>query len=169
MVKVFAQIVVSLELEELSVSGTQLDLMGLSSKIKETLEALPMCGPDKQMQVTDVSSPTKAWEINAQLAYSGDPDVYLRPRPISPARSKFVVEDVVVTTEIDAYAIKDQFKQHLAIYGNVSVADLYDWLGVTGQYGDIKWGWTDSESLSVQPCDAGFLVKLPPIKFLEKA
>lgn len=62
-----AQIVVDLELNELSVNGTQLDLLGLSTEIKKFLEGLPMNGAE--MRVIDVGTTTKAWEINSQLEY----------------------------------------------------------------------------------------------------
>lgn len=64
--EVFAQIVIDLELSEFTISGTQLDLMGLSKAVKEFLENLPMSGP--QMRVTNVYSPTKDWQIGAQLS-----------------------------------------------------------------------------------------------------
>lgn len=66
MAKVYGQIVIDMELEELSASGTRLDLMGLSAAVKQYLEALPMTGP--QMRVLTVESPTKDWEIEAQLS-----------------------------------------------------------------------------------------------------
>lgn len=62
-----ATIVVELELGELSVNGTQLDLLGLSTEINKFLQSLPMHGP--QMKVHDVGTTTKAWEIASQLEY----------------------------------------------------------------------------------------------------
>lgn len=62
-----AQIIIDLDLSELSVNGTQLDLLGLSTEIKKFLENLPMSGPE--MRVNDVYSPTKDWQIEAQLRY----------------------------------------------------------------------------------------------------
>lgn len=62
-----AQIVIDLDLSELSVNGTQLDLLGLSTEIKKFLENLPFLG--SQMRVNDVYSPTKDWQIEAQLQY----------------------------------------------------------------------------------------------------
>jgi hypothetical protein len=65
MSNVYAQITIDLELDEHSVNGTQLDLLGLSSVVKEYLENLPMSGP--QMRVLNVAPSTKDWEIAAQL------------------------------------------------------------------------------------------------------
>lgn len=68
LIKVHAQLVIDLELGEMSVSGTQLDINGLASAVKEFLENLPMTGP--QMRVVEVSSPTKTWQIAGQLTYA---------------------------------------------------------------------------------------------------
>lgn len=65
MAKIFAQIVIDLELDELSVNGTLLDLRGLSIVVKDHLESLPMNGPE--LRVLGAQSPTKDWEIASQL------------------------------------------------------------------------------------------------------
>jgi hypothetical protein len=43
----------------------------------------------------------------------------------------------------------------------VSVADLYDLVGVTGNYTDNKYGWTDIRSASVIRVRDGYMLKLP--------
>lgn len=65
MSKIYARIEVELELDGVSTSGVQLDLLGLSSVVKEHLEHLPMSGPE--MRVLGVAPVTKKWEIEAQL------------------------------------------------------------------------------------------------------
>ena len=46
-------------------------------------------------------------------------------------------------------------------YGTVSVADLYDLVGITGAYTDNKYGWTDIRSASVVRVRDGYMIKLP--------
>ena len=75
-VSVRAQIVIDLELKECSVNGTQLDLLGLSTEVKNFLENLPMSGPE--MRIHEVSSPTKGWEIASQLNYGQE---FVSPQP----------------------------------------------------------------------------------------
>lgn len=49
----------------------------------------------------------------------------------------------------------------ISVYGMVSVADLYDLIGVTGNYTDNKYGWTDIRSASVVRVRDGYIVKMP--------
>jgi len=63
--KVYGRIEIEVELSELSTNGTMLDLLGLSSSVREHLESLPMTGP--QMRVLNVAPVTKQWEVDAQL------------------------------------------------------------------------------------------------------
>lgn len=46
-------------------------------------------------------------------------------------------------------------------YGMVSVADLYDLVGINGSYTDNKYGWTHLRSADVQRVRDGYLLKLP--------
>ena len=47
-------------------------------------------------------------------------------------------------------------------YGLVRVADFYDLVGVTGNYTDNKYGWTNIRSAEiVRLRDGGYVIKLP--------
>ena len=46
-------------------------------------------------------------------------------------------------------------------YGLVSVADFYDLVGVTGDYTDNKYGWTDLRNANVIRVRDGYMIKLP--------
>ena len=46
-------------------------------------------------------------------------------------------------------------------YSMVSVADLYDLIGVTGNYTDNKYGWTNIRNAEVVRVREGYLLKLP--------
>ena len=43
----------------------------------------------------------------------------------------------------------------------VSVADLYDLVGISGNYTDNKYGWTNLRNSDVQRVRDGYLLKLP--------
>ena len=49
----------------------------------------------------------------------------------------------------------------IATYGLVSVADLYDLVGIAGSYTDNKYGWTDIRNASVVRVRDGYVIKLP--------
>jgi hypothetical protein len=50
------------------------------------------------------------------------------------------------------------------VYGMASVADLYDLVGISGQYTDNKYGWTDVSSASRIRVRDGYLLKMPRAK-----
>ena len=53
------------------------------------------------------------------------------------------------------------------MYGRVSVADLYDLVGITGNYTDNNYGWTNLASAEPIRVRDGYVIKLPkamPIK-----
>ena len=52
-------------------------------------------------------------------------------------------------------------------YGMVSVADLYDLVGVTGNYTDNKYGWTNLSNAEIVRVRDGYQIKLPRARVLD--
>ena len=46
-------------------------------------------------------------------------------------------------------------------YQVVSVADLYDLVGIRGNFTDNKYGWTNIRNASVEHVRDGYMLKLP--------
>ena len=46
-------------------------------------------------------------------------------------------------------------------YGLVRVADLYDLVGITGNYTDNKYGWTNITRAEIVRTRDGFMIKMP--------
>ena len=46
-------------------------------------------------------------------------------------------------------------------YGTVRVADLYDLVGVTGQYTDNNYGWTNIRNAEIVRVRDGYKIKMP--------
>jgi hypothetical protein len=46
-------------------------------------------------------------------------------------------------------------------YGQASISDLYELVGITANFTDNKWGWTDLRSSSVSRARDGYLLNLP--------
>lgn len=62
----------------------------------------------------------------------------------------------------DAEEVLSRMDELLDTYGVVSVADLYDLVGVTGSFTDNKYGWTSLASAKVVPArGGGYTIKLP--------
>lgn len=49
----------------------------------------------------------------------------------------------------------------ISTYKIVSVADFYDLVGVTGNWTDNKYGWSDIRSASIVHVRDGYMIKLP--------
>lgn len=76
-------------------------------------------------------------------------------------RSVYNYSDVTVPTRSDAEEVLARMDEMIETYGMVSVADLYDLVGVTGNYTDHKYGWTSLRTAEAVRASDGYLLKLP--------
>lgn len=72
-------------------------------------------------------------------------------------------DDIILSTKGEAEDILSRMDELIATYGLVSVADLYDLVGITGNYTDNKYGWMDIRSASAVRVRDGYLIKLPKV------
>lgn len=82
-----------------------------------------------------------------------------------PARSRgrygYDYDDIILDTRKEAEEVLDRMDDLIDTYGMVSVADLYDLVGISGNYTDNKYGWTNLRNADVQRVRDGYLLKLP--------
>lgn len=75
---------------------------------------------------------------------------------------------VVVNSRADAEAVIEQMDGIMETYGMVRVADLYDLVGMTSNFTDNNYGWTNIRNAqAVRLRDGGWEIKMPmaaPIK-----
>lgn len=88
---------------------------------------------------------------------NNDRERYARAYP----RRGYDFDDVVVETRGEAEEVLTRLDEALATYKTVSIADLYDLVGITAQYTDNKYGWTDIRSAQVVRIRDGYLIKMP--------
>lgn len=79
----------------------------------------------------------------------------------SVTRSTYDYDNITLATRGEAEAVLDQMQDIITDYRMVSVADLYDLVGVTGSYTDNKYGWTDIHTAEVIRVRDGYILKLP--------
>lgn len=84
-----------------------------------------------------------------------------RDRSYSQTRAGYQYDDIVLDNRGEAEEVLSRMDELVSTYGLVSVADFYDLVGVTGNYTDNKYGWTDIRSASVVRVRDGYKVKLP--------
>ena len=76
-------------------------------------------------------------------------------------RSVYDYDDIILDTRGEAEDVLNRMDDLIDAYGVVSVADLYDLVGVQGNYTDNKYGWTNLRNAEVRRTRDGYLIKLP--------
>lgn len=104
-------------------------------------------------------SNSRAGKVSYNSYYNGDRTHNGTAR----TRSRYDYDDVILDTRHDAEDVLERMHELIAAYGMVSVADLYDLVGITGNYTDNKYGWTDIRNAYVEHVRDGYLIKMPRI------
>lgn len=78
-------------------------------------------------------------------------------------KSGYSYDDIILDNRGEAEDVLARMDELVATYGIASVADLYDLVGITGNYTDNKYGWTDVRSAAVVRTRDGYLIKLPKV------
>lgn len=77
-------------------------------------------------------------------------------------RSAYSYDNIVVDNRADAEEVLDNMNNIIRKYGIVSVADMYDLVGIVGNYTDNKYGWTDLRTAKIErERDGGYRIDLP--------
>lgn len=84
-------------------------------------------------------------------------------RDTAPARTRtgYDYDDIILETRGEAEDVLERMEELIDMYQLVSVADFYDLVGVSGNYTDNKYGWTNVRNASVVRVRDGYMIKLP--------
>lgn len=96
-------------------------------------------------------------------AYRDEPRRELSRR----ARSTHDFDDIILEKRVEAEEVLDRMEYWLDKYGTVSVAEFYELCGISGEYTDQKYGWTDIYGASIHHVRGGYLIKLPRPELLD--
>ena len=77
-------------------------------------------------------------------------------------------DEIILETRGEAEEVLDGMYELLSRYGEVSVSDLYTLVGISGNYTDDKWGWTDLRGASASRLRQGYLLNLPTPEYLKE-
>lgn len=85
------------------------------------------------------------------------------PRSISRrGRASHDFDEIVLDSRVEAEEVIDHLFELVNQFEQASVADLYDLVGITGNYTDQKWGWDDLRGAGVTRLSSGgYLLDLP--------
>ena len=75
--------------------------------------------------------------------------------------SGYSYDDIVLETRGEAEAVLSRMDEIMEEYEIVRVADLYDLVGITGDYTDNKYGWTNIRNAEVVRVRDGYKIKMP--------
>lgn len=79
----------------------------------------------------------------------------------SRTRTGYSYDDIILETRGEAEEVLARMDELIDNYGVVSVADLYDLVGITGNYTDNKYGWSNIRNAEPVRVRDGYILKLP--------
>jgi len=77
------------------------------------------------------------------------------------ARARHNFDEVVIEQRHEAEEVIDKLYEVLSRYGTVTVADLYELVGLASTHTDHRWGWTTLQGAGVSRIRGGYLLDLP--------
>lgn len=74
---------------------------------------------------------------------------------------QYSYDDIILPSRGEAEDVLARMDELMDTYGLVRVADLYDLVGITGNYTDNKYGWTNITRAEIVRTRDGFMIKMP--------
>ncbi len=102
---------------------------------------------------------TASSKVSYRNYYDGGNDN--RSHGTNRTRRIYNYDDIILDNRGEAEDVLFRMDELIEAYGLVSIADLYDLVGINGSYTDNKYGWTDIRSAKVVRVRDGYLLKLP--------
>lgn len=84
------------------------------------------------------------------------------------ARSQFDFDEIAMETRAEGLEVLDNLYTLVSQYGSATVAEFYELAGISANYTDQKYGWTDLRGSDVIKTRDGYVVDLPKPKPLDK-
>jgi hypothetical protein len=130
---------------------------------KKTLSEIVSNGIDMLLYgETKSKSKSRGSKVSYSKYYDDREDDYRRS---SRRRSLgYDYEDVILESRREAEEVLNRMDDLIESYGVVSVADLYDLVGVAGKYTDNKYGWTNLRDAGIERTRDGYLIVFPRVK-----
>ena len=87
-----------------------------------------------------------------------------RPNRRHSTRDQYDFDDIIFDSRGEAEDVLDHMEDVMAAYnGVVTVADFYDFAGVTGTWTDNNYGWTNLSRATVRRTRDGYIIDLPKV------
>lgn len=96
-------------------------------------------------------------KVSYRSYYDRKDDRYNDSRP----KTGYSYDEIILETRGEAEEVLSQLSDLIDTYRVATVADLYDLVGITHNYTDNKYGWTNIRNAEAQRCKDGYMLKLP--------
>lgn len=84
------------------------------------------------------------------------------------ARASHDFEEIIIPSRTEAEAVLEGLFAFLDQYGEVNVSTLYELVGISSNFTEDRWGWTDLRGSRVEHTRHGYLLNLPRPELLER-
>ena len=82
-------------------------------------------------------------------------------------RGSYSYDDIILESRAEADEVLERMSELIDTYGMVSVGDLYDLVGIQGNYTDNNYGWVDLRSAEPARMRDGWMLRLPKARPLK--
>lgn len=90
-----------------------------------------------------------------------------RPSDRWSSQGRKTIDDVIIGSKEEADNVVERLIDIVDMYEIVSVADLYELLGLTSSHVDNKWGWSHLSNIEVRQVREGWRISFPPLEEIE--
>lgn len=137
----------------------------VADAVSEAVERM-LFGDRRSSSRRSASRYSQYGHVNYRSAYGSQTSIRQGPRdePRSISRRARATHDfgeIILATRVEAEEVIDKMFELISKFEVVTVADLYDLVGVTGSHVDNKWGWTDIRGAKADRVRGGYLLDLP--------
>lgn len=84
-----------------------------------------------------------------------------RQQETAPTRGRIDFQEIVLSTRVEAESVIIKMHEFIEQFEQATIADLFDLVGVTGEYTDERFGWVNLEGARPRKVRDGYLLDLP--------
>lgn len=109
----------------------------------------------------DTNGRTKRNSNSTYVSYNKYSSSDRRDDRYASRRSAYSFDDIIFENRVEAEDVRERMDELIDMYGNVSVADMCDLAGVSCNYTDNKYGWTNIRNAEIVRVRDGYIIKMP--------
>lgn len=137
----------------------------LSDVVKNTIDTILFGGPTSNSRGRGNSRRNDGYVSYNRFSDKRDDRRYDSRMTVA---SRYNLDDIELESKGEAEYVLEQMDAILETYGMVTVADLYDLVGVSRDYTDQNYGWTNLRNTKIERVrGGGYILDLPKVTSLK--